>query len=511
MAQRGKVDWRAVEEHIRHPVRWLRGESLPEEKVRPWEMGAWIAQGAFGGLRNNFSWNTMIMYQNVFKIGKKLQSVGQAVTGVWDGLNDPVIGAYMDSRSCPLRVHKKVVRINAIVSGILMVLPFFDWGMTKWQHILMYIAVGVVKSLFFTASTVSTAKIWAHISPLSKERSKIALSYSIGQALHETLGGSIWALIGARDVLGISEYHIYLFGMLLSSLPCLFTDMLPTFVLQRVPDPPEEEQAEKRNVRQLMKDIVTSFSVMRYNRYFITQTVGSIVTTFTPSVPDNDFYRYCGVDKILHMGKWRGETIYWLRSNFASAPAKIIQPFSLGIMKRLGGARNTMVFYQVVLTALAFARFFAGVKTVPRLIFMWGTEVICWSLQAIDQVANNVVKYDMYDYVEWKTGRRSEGTATAVEGFFKKVVTDQLNMIVGNLVLARVGFNPELDLNQSASYVRWATRLYLLMPAVDACIWIVMRLLYKYPDSQRARVEAELIERRRIAEEHAAASLSEQG
>lgn len=499
MARRSAEQRETVRQAFKHPVDWFKGRQEPEENVHPWEMGFHVISGAFSGFRNGFAWNVLSMFQNVFKVTKNQLSVASVVTGAWDGINDPIIGSVMDNKNLPVSTHKKLMRVNAI-AGLLTVTLFFDFGLSTWQHVILYIIVNSIHSLFSTVNSVSSAKVWAHITPYSQQRSKIAAASAFGQTLHEALGGLIWVLLGLREVLGIQEYHIYLVGIIVSTIPCLLTDMLPSFVLQRVPDK-KEPPKEKRN---FFADLKESFLVVRHNKYFVLQMLASFITTFTPSVGDNDFYRYCGVTETIKAGKINGELIMWLRSNVASAPGVILQPFSLGIMKKMGGARASMIFYQAVLAVCGFARTIIGVKSIPRLMFLWGTEVICWTLGKVDAVANNVVKYDMMDYVEWKTGRRSEGVTMAVEGIVKKVAINNFNTVIGNLFASKVGFDARLfdqGKPQPESYLRWANLLYLLCPAIDATIFLIARLLYKYPDDQRAQVEADLIERRALAQE----------
>jgi len=272
--------------------------------------------------------------------------------------------------------------------------------------------------------------------------------------------------------------------------------MLPSFVLQRVPDAPPPE---KKNFWEGVKE---SFYIMRHNRFFWLHYTGKLFQTFVPSVGDQDFYRYCGAEEILSAGsKIKGEFWFWLYSNVASAPGMLIQPFTLGIMKKMGGARRAMIACEAVTVAIGLSRLIPGVATLPGILFFWVSQMVVWTFMKVNFVAEQVIKYDMFDYVEWKTGRRSEGVYTAMEGLVKKITVTQIETVVGNLFLKRVGFDPLLDQNQPASYITWAVRFYLLAPPIKAAIMLIARLLYKYPDALKQQVEAELIERRKLAEE----------
>jgi len=103
--------------------------------------------------------------------------------------------------------------------------------------------------------------------------------------------------------------------------------------------------------------------------------------------------------------------------------------------------------------------------------------------------------------VEWKTGRRSEGVTSAVEGLLNKVVLNNIDMVVGNWALKRIGFDVTLDTNQPENYVKWATVFYFISRSVDHLAELIAYWFYRYPGDSRERVEAQLIERRRLAKE----------
>ena len=88
----------------------------------------------------------------------------------------------------------------------------------------------------------------------------------------------------------------------------------------------------------------------------------------------------------------------------------------------------------------------------------------------------------------------------AVNGLLGKFVINNIDTVVGSLVIDGLGFDPLAE-KQPALFTKWAPTLYLLVPAIDNFIYFIARLLYKYPAELRDQVEADLIARRRIAQE----------
>ena len=487
-----------LREATHHPVKWMRGDGLPEEKIRPWEQAVHIVPNLVVGLRNGFSYNTMYLFQNVFGVNKRQQAVASVASAVWDGLNDPVIGAYMDSKNYPMRIHRLVARVATLVTQLIVVLPMFSFGMTTWQHVGMLIAVNIVKDLFGTAGSVSGAKIWAHATPYSSERAKLSWASGIGLTIHEMLVPLYLVFIGLREFIGISEYQIYILGAVIFTLPSALLSLGPTYVLQRVPDNPTPPK-EMQTLKDFFLELKDCFVIIKHNKYFMLNIAAKAITVLTPGISDNDFYRFCGVDEVLHTGRIKGEFLLWVRDNLVSAPGVFLQPFSLPIIKKIGGPRNMQVLYQGAAALCCGLRFAVGMRSQFGVLFSWAMELIIRTLGKIQGIAGSIISYEMLDYVEWKTGRRSEGVNMAVSGLLDKFVLNNVDTIIGNLTIDALGFDPTAE-KQPALFVKWAPLLYLLVPAFDNFIYFLARLFYKYPASLRDQVEADLIERRALAE-----------
>ena len=483
---------------LRHPVQWMRGEGLPEDHVRPWEQTAQIVPKIFAGLRNGFTWNTMYMYQEVFKLDKRQQTIADLSTITFDGVNDPIMGAFMDTRNLPIRVHRWIMRIGIVVTTFLHLVPMLDLGLNAGQRIVFFIVFKCLADLFGTPQAVSGIKVFAHVTSNSGQRARMIWASGIGEAIHEMLYPSSMALVGMHAVFGWSQYSVFLVGGAVTSLFAMFFEMAPTFVLQRVPDQPPTAAAP--GVKGFLLEMKEAFSIARHNRYLVLDLAARTIGAFTPGMSDWDFYNYCGVNNVMNASKLKGETLVFIRDNIVSFPCNFILPFAIPVIKKLGGPRNTQVVHQVILVVCNLLKWLIGMKSMPGVFANWGLEMLNRVFGKVQLMAQDMNKYDMLDYVEWKTGRRSEGVMSSVDTLMKKLVTNNVDKAVGNLVIDALGFDPSLK-RQPAAFLKWAPTLYLLVPAIDNLIILAARLLYKYPDALKQQVEAELVERRKLAEE----------
>ena len=281
--------------------------------------------------------------------------------------------------------------------------------------------------------------------------------------------------------------------------------MLPTLVLQRVPDQPERRK--KLGLKQTLLEIKESFAIVRHNKWFVLNTLARVFTMLTPNVSDTDFYRFCGLNETVAntieawQGRGTGELLYAIRNFVTGAPGSILQPFAPVAIKKMRGPRNMLLLNSGTNAVVYLLRYLVGVKSVPAILFTWGAEALTKTLSPWVNVSTDIIHFEMLDYVEWKTGRRSEGVTSAVSGLLNKVVLNNIDMIVGNWALRRVGFDVTLGTNQPESYIKWATIFYFLSRSVDHLAETIAYWFYKYSTETRIQVEADLIERRKLAEQ----------
>ena len=504
MAKRTEEQRTRSRENLRHPVQWMRGDGLPEDQVRPWELAAHIVPGFFGGFRRIFTNYQHWLWQNVFHLDKGPQTVISTVSAVWDGLNDPIIGSYMDHKNYPSRTNRWIMRVSVIAVNLLTILTIFDWGMSTWQRVALIIAVKCVTDFFGTTGAVSSAKVYAQITPYSAQRTKVVWASKLGDTFTTILGAGFWPIIGMRDILHFSPYQMFVMGAVVFTIPTLFTDLMPSFVLQRVPDPPQKK--EKLTFRETVREVKEGFMIMRHNKFFVVNTIARLVAVFTPSISDSDFYRFCGLNETVEQaiegwaGKGNAELLYAVRNFVTGVPGNALQPMAPRAIKKVGGPRNMMLWYSGANIFFFLLRFIVGVKTIPGILISWGADMVLKAFTKWDQVATGIADFEMLDYVEYKTGRRSEGVKVAVDGLINKIMLNNIDTIVGNMALLRAGFKIELDTKQTPTYVKWATIFYFLSPVIDNSAYFIARLFYNYPAEQRIQVEAELVERRRLAE-----------
>ena len=110
----------------------------------------------------------------------------------------------------------------------------------------------------------------------------------------------------------------------------------------------------------------------------------------------------------------------------------------------------------------------------------------CIPLGAIS-IAQTAVFCDSIDYMEWKTGKRTEGVTFSMQTMFTKISS---GITAGLAALA-------LHLLK----YKWIWPLVILTPAIASLLYIIPLLFIRYTPAEREKVESELAERRAAAEQ----------
>ncbi|MDR2687069.1 MAG: MFS transporter [Oscillospiraceae bacterium] len=483
---------------LRHPVTWAKGADLPEETIRPWEHMFQFVAPMLTKFRGGFAGKQDLLYIGMAKgkIPPNWTSVTGTLNSVWDVVNDPLIGSYMDRHHFGARMYRWIMRATKLWSAFWGVFLLFNFGLSPMQRLVMWCVVGLAGDIFGTANTVADSKIWAGITPHTEQRSKIQLAKTLGDQTGQALSAVYLLFFGLKDVLGVTDYQILVLGALILTPVALLGDLLPTFARQRV--------NFERDPDQRLPTLRENFAIVRHNKMFVIRVICGFLTVFTPAIDGMFVYRFLLSDRMTFRGKpVGGEIIKLIAQSVVGTPGTFLQPFARQFIRKVGGERNMLMLNHgtgIVQSLLSLA---AGYKTFPRLLNMLFWEMVKDIPNKFGPVADAVISYEMLDYVEWKTGERSEGVTMSVNALISKLVTSNIGMVTQNAFMQWSGYKG-WDVPREEQPKRFLDMIFPMLfitQAVDHLIWLVGYCFYNYKKETREQVEAELIERRRLAQE----------
>lgn len=489
----------ALGQNLRHPMAWLRGVALEDgSRIAPYELlifaVAKFFESSAGGEYDN---KQDLLYREVYRIPPKLLSIGGVVSSLWDASNDPFLGAWMDKRRLGADKLKRIVRISAVTANLLYVLKLLDGGLSPWGHIIVLILCNCLQDVVGTMDEVAGQKLRVSISPYTQQRVRVNAWEAVAYMLASPLRALPMFFMGFREVFGFSDYQIIVVGALIFMPLKMIASYMRSFVKVRVefnPKGAQEETPPKRSWRE-------TFAVLKHNRLFWVNLVCNFIIVFSPSAGDAILqFRYLA-PSVKFLGRpMSGEGWILLRDTIAGVVPNILKPFYRQIINRFGGPlRFSRMYFSLEIIA-NLIKCMAGIKTVQGIILCALVENFVVAGREMNALAERMLEFEFFDYVELQTGERSEGISTAVRQLMNKTITNNIGTVTGNAALDWMGYRGGYLADGEKPperFLKYIWPLATLAPAFDAAVWLVGRTFFlKWTPEDRARTEQALEERR---------------
>lgn len=504
-----------IRQATHHPVVWWKGTGSEADQLKPWESGIQFLAEALKGFMGGFTGNKDRLYLGMGegKVPPNLKTVVDVVTMTWDALNDPPIGVYMDRKRFSEKVHRWIMRYNATFSPLFILIQCFDFGLTPVQRVIEWIVISMFADLMSTANAVSESKIWAGITPHTEQRSTLQLWRTLGGHVSGVFSGIPNIFMGLKSVLGITDYQILIWGAIIFAPLTIFSRWLPSFAKQRVDFTVKvnaENEAVTEEVLEERMSLRESFTIVKHNRWFIMWAIVNLIRVILPKTDEMNLYRFL-LPKMNVRGKeLGGEILYTVKGIITGLPAFLLSPLAVKAVDKFGGNVNFIRAHIITIMITRTATYFVGYQSTARIAFMFAMEMVRMVMDMWSPIPHGIINYQMFDYVEWKTGYRSEGITQSVDGMLNKLLKNNLSSVFGNAVTQWTGYKG-WDIPKEEQPERFLNTIWPLMHLgvlAGEVVVLVAMLLFKMPHDP-ALVEADLIERRallkKMKEEEAAA------
>ena len=418
------------------------------------------------------------------------------VMKVWDGINDPIVGSFIDRHTFKngekLRPFLKYTPLPVGVFTVLLFLVFSTNENLLWLRVSYFIIMYICWDLAYTVQDVSVWGITAAVSPNSSERDRfVQWSRTIGSMVYGAFSTVIpMALEMIANAKGMSMSLVTLVFAIIFGLGGSMLSYRCSYARERIAVNKDDQQETLRE----------SFMLLFKNKMLLLVTLSnlfgslgfgiSLVTYFFKYEIPSDFL---GNGIIGALGL---TTIYFI---ITGLPSFIGMLFADWMKKRLGGYVNVLILIQVfniIARAIAFFVGFEGKR-------LWISMIII-GIGSIPSGASSIAQTSIFcdsiDYMEWKTGKRTEGITFSMQTSFTKIssgITSGLATLALHLLGYKAIDNAANYLGtQTAAFDSWIWPLVVLTPAVASVLFIIPLLFVDYTKEKRALVESDLNARR---------------
>ena len=116
-------------------------------------------------------------------------------------------------------------------------------------------------------------------------------------------------------------------------------------------------------------------------------------------------------------------------------------------------------------------------------------------------IAHRSLTSDSIDEVELKTGKRTEGISFSIQNFISKI-SSAANSLISGYILSWLKYdNTKKNFLQGSLYMKWQWPIFIAGPIIGEILYLIIIAFVRDDPQVRARVEAELFERRKALEE----------
>jgi len=411
------------------------------------------------------------------------------IARIWDAINDPLWGAFIDSRKKPskygrFKQYTLYFMVPLALAGAVMYTKIP--GLSENQYLVFAYFTYIIYGMIYTCINIPFGSLASVITDDGKERSTLSMWRSIGAGLGGLPATMILPMLvydKATNELGETikvlnttkfSYCVYI----LSALTVVVYFIHFKLTKERIAPLPKAKDANY-NVFRTLGDLLK-------NRSFVIVSIVSMgLICF--QMYTQTFYNYLLKDFYGRPGLYTYVTVftYLPMAFFIPVMNKLIAKFGKKEICCAGlgfAAVINIVMYLLSFTALSqnpwvflILTFFSGAGQTFLVLEVWALVM------------------DVIDYHEYRTGRREEGTSYSVFSFTRKLGQTAAGAGV-TTILAAIGYNSEAAKAQLGQTQEVVDRMYPMATLVPAIILTLMFvfLLFGYT-----------LNKKRVAEFHA--------
>ncbi len=418
---------------------------------------------------------------------------------VWDGINDPIIGSIVDRhRFKNGEKLRPLLKYTPVPVGVFTVLIFVVFSTAEdllWLRIGYFVIMYLCWDITYTMQDVAIWGMTAVVTPDSNERDRFV-------QLARTIGSIFFGIFSAVIPM-VMEIVAKQSGNSLALMTVLFAAIFGLGgALVSAKCHKAQERVRLVEPAQQQTSIIECFKLLFQNKMLMLVTLSNLFGALAFGGNLMTYFFKYKIPEISIGGFVLGPlTLTTVFGALTSAPSFLGMLLADKLKIKFKGYRNLLIFIQLctlVGRVLAWIIGFEGKNIFITMLIL----ALCSFPAGASSIAQTSLFCDSVDYMEWKTGKRTEGVTFAMQTFFTKI-SSGITGALGTMALGLLGYVAVEDTpdavyigTQTEAFETWIWPIVMLTPAVAALLYIIPLLFIKYTPEQKAQVEKELAERR---------------
>ena len=407
------------------------------------------------------------------------------VVQIWDAINDPLIGALVDSDRRKYKRNKFLAYIWAgsiglIVGGAMCFLPFPN-APTAAKAVL-FLAGYIVWDAFYTVANVPYGSLLSLISDDAGDRASLSAWRSIGSLIGNMVPMALLPMLIYENNELVGE-RVFLAALIMGCLGFIcFQFMIRKTEIRVDTEVTVSEDAPKFNVFKAMGNFLKNRPAVGTTLAVMGMFIGMQGSATAVTVMFQSYFKDVSMSGLVSM--------------FSMIPIIFMTPFVRKLVGKFG-KKELSVFGGVLCVIACTLLLVLPITPDSNGVMMY---VACQLINSIGMGIFNVVSWSMMadaiDYNEWKFGTREEGTVYSLHSFFRKLAQGVGPSVV-LVIMSWLGYNEALG---GAQEFAVATNMRYLVAALYLFAGLAQLLslafVYNLNKKNLATMHAELNARR---------------
>lgn len=422
-----------------------------------------------------------IFYTLVLKVNPVHVGILMLVTKLWDAINDPLIGALVDS-------HKNTgkgkfipwIKFFAFPTAVLCVLGFVNVSNFAYGARLAYMFITyVVYEIMYTCVNVPFGSLSSVMTDDVNQRTDLSRYRSLGGTIFMTVIVIAGPLFLYKDNQPVPS-HFLIMAAICAIIGFICLMITANWCKERVITEPIKEEKEKLNYLQVLKDITKNRALLGVMLSSFIGIVGAGMVNGLNTYLFRDYFGNVAIMAISGM-----LSVLW--SLIAFVGIKFVA-------KKFG--KKEWIMYSATFSVIVFAiLFFFPMKNPLLFIIING---ICYLGVSGFQVLIWALVNDAIDYQELQTGKRNEGIVYSAYTFFRKLA-NAVSGSMSSFALAIAGFNVNLKVQSDAFAGNlWKTYTGLYVVGYLLAV-LVLKFVYPLTKEKTEEMLQQLADKRKAA------------
>ena len=434
---------------------------------------------------------------------------------VWDAINDPLIGAIIDSDKRKYKRNKFLTYIWAgsiglIVGGALCFIPVT--GAAEWAKIVIFMAGYVVWDAFYTVANVPYGSLLSLISNDPADRASLSAWRSIGSIAGNMLPMVILPMLVYNKDQSLNGPMVFVAALVMGALGFIcFQFMIKNTEIRVDTEVACNEEQPKFNVLKAMGNFLKNRPAVGATLAAMGMFIGMQGANTAVSVTFQIYFDNAQISGLISM--------------FSLIPIVIFTPLARKMVAKYGKKELSM-FGALCYIAGAAVLLLAPLGILPVTETSTGLDlifyVIAQLIMALGMGIYSTVSWammgDAIDYNEWKFGTREEGVVYSLHSFFRKLAQG-VGPAVALTIMQGMGYVNNAKPDASGKFTEidvnlfdWAfalevrTLVAILFLVAGVMLFIGLGLVYNLDKKTLAQMNKDLGRDTEVTEEVAVAA-----